>query len=439
MIKHIITGLVAIFIIAFAICAYPIVKLFFKYESIQQAIIKSHFEDDSYWEKEFAHISVQPTYKMVVIGNHGGEWSQINYLKAAAENLGWEAKIFFDTIGYEQEISAFNPDFIIYAKGWEFEKMGEEVPPISLLPAKRYAIFSWPITPSLAMLAHPHQLSKAEKMFFRIRKIIASPAQKCMDEWSKHYADQLKYILTFSDGVLSTGKEMSVIQNLYEPYAADDQAKLSMIRFFPSVQKTDFAPAQPKYLTFLGINWDDGRRSSPEYERFINRLAQETPLKIYGMLDRYLNNQDSYDGFIPSTDELLNIINQNGIYLLSHSMIHHEGGVPSARIFEAVAANSIVISDKHPFALEHFGDHFLYFDHDADPDTMVEQIKAHLDWIFANPEKAQAMAEQAHKIFLEKFALEHSLNSLAKMHEHILLDESKHNRTFPTKLRRKWY
>jgi len=93
------------------------------------------------------------------------------------------------------------------------------------------------------------------------------------------------------------------------------------------------------------------------------------------------------------------------------------------RGFEASSAGAIVISDRHPFIVEHFGDSFLYFDHDADAQTMYEQVKKHMDWIKDNPEKAKAMAEKANKIYREKFILKKDLIRIAKMHESILAQE----------------
>ena len=100
------------------------------------------------------------------------------------------------------------------------------------------------------------------------------------------------------------------------------------------------------------------------------------------------------------------------------------------RGFEAAAANAIVISNKHPFILENFGDSFFYFDHDVDSETMYKQVKAHIDWIKANPEKAKAMAAKAHQIYLEKFTLDKDLSRIAKMHEYILEQEKKMNLSY---------
>ena len=54
---------------------------------------------------------------------------------------------------------------------------------------------------------------------------------------------------------------------------------------------------------------------------------------------------------------------------------------------------------------------------------MYKQVKAHIDWIKENPEKARLMAAKAHQIFLDKFTLDKDLIRIAKMHEYILRQE----------------
>ena len=127
-----------------------------------------------------------------------------------------------------------------------------------------------------------------------------------------------------------------------------------------------------------------------------------------------------YGGYIEPGIKNIQAIRKNGIYLLTQSDLHFQGGEPNMRGFEAAAANAIVISDKHPFIVENFGDSFLYFDYDADSEIMYAQVKAHIDWIKNNPEQAKAMAKKAHQIYLEKFTIENDLIRIAKMHENVI-------------------
>jgi hypothetical protein len=144
-------------------------------------------------------------------------------------------------------------------------------------------------------------------------------------------------------------------------------------------------------------------------------------MKVYGP-ESYLNFLASgvYDGYTPAGMPHIEAIRKNGIYLLTHADIYIEAGTPTSRLFEALTANVIIISDKHPFVIENFGNNILYYDQYADSDAMYKQVKSHYDWIKANPEEAKLMAGRAHKIFLDNFTIERDLPRIARMHEYVL-------------------
>ena len=99
-----------------------------------------------------------------------------------------------------------------------------------------------------------------------------------------------------------------------------------------------------------------------------------------------------------------------------HSESHHKYKIPSGRIFEAVAASAVVITDRNPFVMEHFGDSLLYIDQTLSGDEMFNQIDAHVMWIQNHPEEALEMAKRAHQIFEEKFLLEQQLLQFDEFH-----------------------
>lgn len=103
-------------------------------------------------------------------------------------------------------------------------------------------------------------------------------------------------------------------------------------------------------------------------------------------------------------------MNQHGISLVLHNGGHLQNKAPSGRIFEAAAAAAVIISDEHAFVKREFKNSVLYIDHRKF--DLFSQIEKHMQWIKANPEKARAMAEKAHQIFLQKFTLEDQLNHL---------------------------
>lgn len=224
--------------------------------------------------------------------------------------------------------------------------------------------------------------------------------------------------------IMSIPKDMKYLENI-----SNKAGKYFYgIGILPAVPALINNPAEPKTVMWSGMGW--GFRYSQENHRnFVKLLSENVPMKLYGKFSafNYLNPK-LYNGFIPSIGiEYINAVRKNGIYFLTHNMFHLKTGTPSLRIFEAVAANVVVISDKHKFAVDNFGDSFLYYDHDAPAEVMYAQVKAHIDWILANPEKAKLMAAKAHQIFLENFTLDKDLNRIVKLHEYVLQQEEKMN------------
>ena len=92
---------------------------------------------------------------------------------------------------------------------------------------------------------------------------------------------------------------------------------------------------------------------------------------------------------------------------------------PTGRIFEAAAAGCAIISDRHPFIVQEFGDAVLYIDQEGSSEAIFQAIATHMAWIRSHPEKAQEMAFRCHQIFMEKFTLEKQLCDLKEICENI--------------------
>ena len=344
------------------------------------------------WDNKYQAIPVKDKYKVVIITNNGGERSYADYFEHAAEKMGWEVETYFyQALGHEDEILKFDPDFILfspYTDNYEFDMR------IYAHRSKKYILALSPI-----------ELMAGDK-FKKYNPYL--PADRSFNK-----------LLSFSHGVLTASKEVDFYRVIF------DNAKkpFNGLQVIPLAPAFDNQPAEPKSLMWMSGGWDKFR-SSANYKKFITMLSDSVPMKVYGhYYAASFLKPHIYDGYIPSSMEVFNTIRDNGIYLLTHSEQHIKSATPTLRVFEAVAANAVVISDKHPFVIENFGDSFLYFDQNADAETMYKQVKAHVDWIKNNPEKAKAMAARAHQIFLDKFTLDKDLIRIAKMHEYILLQE----------------
>lgn len=357
------------------------------------AINEASKTPNHYWDDEYKLMKIKNKYKIVIIPVNGGELTYAEYFKYSAERLGWEVKIFNgQTIGHEDEILDFDPDFMIFAC---------------------YA------NSFLDSRLNAHRSKKYSLNFVSVQQLRQNGYISNKDPYrGKGY---IKKINDIAHGVMTVADEVDyynvMFKKLKKPFFG--------LKLFPLVPRFDNEPAEPKNLMWMAGGWDKFR-SSQRYRKFITMLSENVPFRVYGHYNTvsYLKPH-TYAGYIKPGIENVNAIRNNGIYLLSHSDFHFQANVPSMKPFEAAAANVIVISDKLPFVVENFGDSFLYFDQDADSEEMYKQVKAHMDWIKEHPNEAKAKAAKAHQIFLDKFTLEKDLVRIAKMHEYALLQDKK--------------
>lgn len=362
--------------------------------------LKQYSKIDPYsWDKPYQDVSIKSSYKVVIVTNNGGERSYADYFKFAAERMGWQVKIFFNqTLAHEEEILSFDPDFIIFSPYTDNREMSME---IYAHRSKKYLLVLSPV------------------QFLLGDKFKRKPPYDPMGPFQK--------LAQMCHGVLTSSAEVGFYGQTFKKM----KKPFNGLYILPVAPEFNYEPAEPKSMMWMSGGWDKFR-SSDNYKKFINKLSEKVPLKVYGhYYAASFLNPGVYDGYIPNSLEIINTLRDNGIYLLSHSDKHIKASTPTLRIFEAVSANLAIISDMHPFAVEHFGDSLLYYDQNADADTMYAQVKKHVDWIFANPEKAKEMANRAHNIFLEKFTLEKDLIRIAKMHESILIQEQNMHLKYP--------
>lgn len=184
----------------------------------------------------------------------------------------------------------------------------------------------------------------------------------------------------------------------------------------PTVNKNNYTPQEPKRLFFPAGALSDPTRSSDKYKQVYAWLDANGYFEAYGWQKPLQFLKNSYRGFIPIDGEsLIKINNAAGISLILHAVEHLYSGTPTGRIFESAAANTVIISDKHKFIMDHFGDNVLYIDVDVDAQTMFNQIDAHMQWIYAHPEAAKQMAQRCHDIFMQKFTLEELMQNVVRV------------------------
>lgn len=191
-----------------------------------------------------------------------------------------------------------------------------------------------------------------------------------------------------------------------------------IIEGFPSVYATNFIPIEYKELFYCGDNLDT-LRASEKYKLIMMELARKGYLHVYGPDKKNWSFIESaYRGVVPADGySLLRTMQNSGISLILHNKNNLRDGIPSARIFEAAAASTVIISDQNSFVKQEFGDCILYIDVKKPAEDVVDQIDTHVTWIKNNPEKAKSLAKCAHKKFYNNFVLESLLQDVANGYE----------------------
>ncbi|MDR2667688.1 MAG: hypothetical protein LBB38_01425 [Puniceicoccales bacterium] len=186
-----------------------------------------------------------------------------------------------------------------------------------------------------------------------------------------------------------------------------------ILPFDLSVKKTEFYDGPKQRLFYASVNWD--RRRGKLYVPLYKLLDATGYFDAYGPEGSWKGKvKNSYRGLITNrNDELLKTAQRAGVVLTLHSDGALNIGTQSSRVFEAAAASAVIISDRHPFIVKHFGDSVLYVDQNSGTGKMFQQIDGHMRWILANQEKAKELARRSHEIFIEKFVLDIEADKIA--------------------------
>ena len=171
-------------------------------------------------------------------------------------------------------------------------------------------------------------------------------------------------------------------------------------------------------LFYCGTNWEKFIGAKPRHDGLFKSLDKLDYVKIFGPSHAWKGFK-RYMGSVPFDGvSLVQEMHKCGIVLALSSDAHYRAGAASNRVYEGSVAGAVIISDRNAFITKHFGDSILYFDYDKEnPQNMFKQIKEHVDWIRANPDKAIKLAQKSQKIFLEKFTLEQQLTDIINNHE----------------------
>lgn len=215
------------------------------------------------------------------------------------------------------------------------------------------------------------------------------------------------------DALLPSFQDIDLLKQAYER----NGKQFIGFPWYPTVYVTDYEPAYPKKLFYSGGFLWDVTRGSDKYKQLFTMLDRSGYFVVCGPKHKWKHAPNSNIGMIPiDGHSLIDQHHKAGVALVLHAQQHIDGGAPTARIFEAAAANAVIIADRHPFIIKNFGDNVLYIDIDQDAATMFQQIDDHMQWIYAHPNQAQQMAANCNAIYKQKFSLEEQMTKLLDMH-----------------------
>ena len=168
-------------------------------------------------------------------------------------------------------------------------------------------------------------------------------------------------------------------------------------------------------LFYCGINWEKLTSRKGRFDELLKKLDRTGCLEIYGPKKlrgiKPWEGYKSYKGEIPFDGcSLQKKISECGIALVLSSDIHLKDRIITNRLYEALAAGAVVISDENPAIHEIMGDTCLYVD--TKKPNSHEKILNIYEWINSNPIEAKILAEQSQQIFQRRLSAKISLENL---------------------------
>ena len=120
-------------------------------------------------------------------------------------------------------------------------------------------------------------------------------------------------------------------------------------------------PPDARYSHDVVFCGNGGIRHADEVQRYLLPV-RDLGLKIYGsMWENHPELQDCLLGSMPPRD-VPALYSSAKIILSAHTMWHSGNGVPTSRLWEALACGAIVVSDRMPLAEQIFGDAIVWTD-----------------------------------------------------------------------------
>lgn len=228
-----------------------------------------------------------------------------------------------------------------------------------------------------------------------------------------HFAHQLSH-----DYLATAGAKL--VEDAFAPFRSDLFAHpLPVVNH--TVPERYLAPIrrEDRRLFYVGVNWERVIGIGGRHSDLLGRLDDAGVSVIYGprKIETFVpwEGYRTYQGDLPFDGwSVIEAISSAGTALIASSPAHYRDGVMSCRPFEAAAAGVPLISERHPFMLEHFADAALFFDERAAVADQAAQITELIRQLNDDPDHALALAERAQAIVRERFNLGVQLDGLCR-------------------------
>lgn len=252
-----------------------------------------------------------------------------------------------------------------------------------------------PLWNPVIQLTHPevyiHGVKKIDNVHNRSHRYFQS--YKCYDDFTMASDREQRIFNQFIIG------QEQVKHDTYLPYMA-------------SVSKTSIIEPKQTFekIFYIGSGWEThvpGKPARHAYE--LSNLSKLNLLDVYGAKNVWGMHQGAvnYMGEIPPDGKtIFEKINNSGITLALSSDDHLHSNIVTNRIFEGIAAGSVIISNLRGKVYEMFGDNVLYVDATLNNPQRLQQIIAHYQWIQDNPDQARQKVINTQKALAEQYCLE---------------------------------
>lgn len=227
-----------------------------------------------------------------------------------------------------------------------------------------------------------------------------------------HWANQMSH-----DYLASCGS--AVVEAAVEPFRPELFAGegLPLLNHTVPERYLPARPRQDRRLFYVGVNWEKLGDQPGRHDDLLYLLDRTDLTRIYGprLIDGVAPwaGYSTYRGDLPFDGwSVVQAIAEAGTALVTSSPAHYQDAVMSSRPFEAAAAGVPIISERHPFMLEHFSDAAVFYDERAPVREQAEQITELVRTLNADPDRAVALGERAQAVVREHFNLDQQLDSL---------------------------